>query len=152
MAPVPIQLSNDYTMAAVHVDAMREINSLKLKKQKEADEILKTYEPDLLVRQFLLTNLKKNLKNDGIYEFRIPFDILGESIDKMGEFFQSEPIKTFAGPTLFITGDKSPYRKQFIEQPALIKAQFPNSRIENIQDAGHWGNYSISRGIIYAMY
>lgn len=136
MAPMNIKLSNDYN---IHAQAMKEINDKKLKTQKEADLILQKYEPDLLVRQFLLTNLKKNLKNDGIYEFRLAYDILGQSIGHMGEFFQSEPKKVYLGPTLFITGGLSPYRKEFLEHPDLIKAQFPNSSVENIEGAGHWG-------------
>ena len=138
MPPLPIQLGPEFD---THIKAMREINRLKLKKQKEADELLKQYEPDLVIRQFLLTNLKKNLEKDGIYEFRIPYDILGESIQQMGDFFQSDATKKYTGDTLFITGDLSPYRKQFVEQPELIKAQFPNSRVENIQGAGHWGKH-----------
>ncbi|KAI7881504.1 Alpha/Beta hydrolase protein [Mucor mucedo] len=135
MPPIPIKLSTEYN---THAEAMKEINALQLKKQKEADEVLQKYEPDLIVRQFLLTNLKKNLKKDGIYEFRVAYDTLGRSIGHMGDFFQSEPNKVYHGPTLFITGDVSPYRKYFIQHADMIKAQFPNSRLENIKGAGHW--------------
>lgn len=137
MAPIPIKLSGEYQH---HVEAMREINRLQLKKQKEADKVLQQYEPDLVVRQFLMTNLKKNLNKDGVYEFRIPYDTLGRSIDQLGDFFQSQPpLETYQGSTLFITGGLSPYRREFLEHPDLIKAQFPNSRIVNIEGAGHWG-------------
>lgn len=146
MAPINIKLSKEYN---VHAKVMQEINDLKLKTQREADAILQRYEPDLLVRQFLLTNLKKNLKNEGIYEFRVAYDTLGRSIGHMGDFFQSEPKKIYSGPTLFITGGLSPYRKHFIEHADLIKAQFPHSSIENIEGAGHWGKilhiFSINR-------
>lgn len=136
MAPIPIKLSGEYQH---HVEAMREINRLQLKKQKEADKVLQQYEPDLVVRQFLMTNLKKNLNKDGVYEFRIPYDTLGRSIDQLGDFFQSQPpLETYQGSTLFITGGLSPYRREFLEYPDLIKAQFPNSRIVNIEGAGHW--------------
>ncbi|CAO3621598.1 unnamed protein product [Mucor hiemalis] len=141
MAPIQIKLSGEYNK---HVEAMREINRLKLKKQKDADKILEGYETDLVVRQFLLTNLKKNLSKDGIYEFRIPYDILGRSIDGLGDFFQLQPTVKYQGSTLFITGSLSPYRREFIEQPDLIKAQFPHSRIVNIEGAGHWGRYNKS--------
>jgi hypothetical protein len=118
---------------------MREINQMQLTKQKEADSVLQKYVPDILIRQFLLTNLKKNLNKNGIYEFRIPFEILGRSIENMGDFIKSD--KVYTGPTLFITGDKSEYKREFIQQPALIKKQFPNSTIENIKEAGHWGKF-----------
>lgn len=140
MPPIAFKLSKEYS---VHAQAMKEINELQLKKQKEADEVLQKYEPDLIVRQFLLTNLKKNLKKDGIYEFRVAYDTLGRSIGHMGDFFQSEPNKVYQGPTLFITGSLSPYQKYFINphDADLIKAQFPNSSLETIDGAGHWGTY-----------
>lgn len=147
MAPVQLQLTREYSD---HIEAMREIQSRKLTKQKEADEILQKYEPDLVVRQFLLTNLKKS-KSTGIYQFRIPFDILGRALSQMGgfSFGTTEPLlgskRQYKGPTLFITGGKSPFRKQFVEHPELIKAQFPNSTIENIEGAGHWGKIELSR-------
>jgi pimeloyl-ACP methyl ester carboxylesterase len=137
MAPVPLKLSREYSM---HIEAMRDIQSRRLTKQKEADDILKQYEPDLVVRQFLLTNLKKN-RSDGVYQFRIPFDILDRALGRMGQFDKLSPQQPYIGPTLFITGGKSPFRKQFIDHPDEIKAQFPNAIIENIPEAGHWGKY-----------
>jgi pimeloyl-ACP methyl ester carboxylesterase len=135
MSPIRIKLSTEYN---THVQAMREINAAQLKRQKEADLILQKYEPDLVVRQFLLTNLKKNLNKDGIYEFRIPYEILGRNISNMGDFLQSEAKLKYNRKTLFLTGGQSPYRKQFLRYPELIHAQFPNSRVANIEGAGHW--------------
>ncbi|KAI8645205.1 Alpha/Beta hydrolase protein [Parasitella parasitica] len=138
MAPVKLQLTREYSD---HIQAMRDIQSRKLTRQRDADEILKAFEPDLIVRQFLLTNLKKS-RSTGIYQFRIPFDILGQALSQLGGFsFETEPLpvsRLYQGPTLFITGGKSPFRKQFVDYPNLIKAQFPNSMIKNIAEAGHW--------------
>ncbi|KAL0136769.1 Alpha/Beta hydrolase protein, partial [Mucor lusitanicus] len=142
MAPIKLQLTREYSD---HIEAMREIQAKQLTKQKEADEILQKFEPDLIVRQFLLTNLKKS-RDTGVYQFRIPYDILGRALSQMGGFsFETQPLpesRQYQGPTLFITGGKSPFRKQFVDHPELIKAQFPNSVIENIEDAGHWGKES----------
>ncbi|KAL9541024.1 hypothetical protein MBANPS3_009355 [Mucor bainieri] len=139
MAPIKLQLTREYSD---HIEAMREIQSKQLTKQKEADEILQKFEPDLIVRQFLLTNLKKS-RSTGVYQFRIPYDILGRALSQMGGFsFETQLIsesRQYQGPTLFITGGKSPFRKQFVDHPEQIKAQFPNSVIQNIEDAGHWG-------------
>ncbi|CEP13627.1 hypothetical protein [Parasitella parasitica] len=139
MAPIKLQLTREYSD---HIEAMRDIQSRKLTKQRDADEILQKSEPDLVVRQFLLTNLKKS-KSTGIYQFRIPFDILGRALSQLGGFsFETEPLpvsRQYRGPTLFITGGKSPFRKQFIDHPDLIKTQFPDAIIDNIEEAGHWG-------------
>ncbi|OQV05229.1 hypothetical protein CLAIMM_10005 isoform 2 [Cladophialophora immunda] len=57
-APVDAALRGDF---GKYLDAMREIDELRprLKRQSEADKILAKYEPDLAIRQFLLTNLVK---------------------------------------------------------------------------------------------
>lgn len=140
MAPVPLKLTREYS---VHIQAMREIQARRFNRQSEADAFLKQFEPDLVVRQFLLTNLKKNPTN-GIYEFRIPYDILDHALGRMGGFDPSSPQQPYTGPTLFITGGKSPFRKHFIEHPEDITTLFPNSTVENIEDAGHWGNNVVS--------
>ncbi|KAI8076503.1 Alpha/Beta hydrolase protein [Gilbertella persicaria] len=131
IAPVHLPLTREYHD---HIRIMRDIQSRRLTKQKEADKILQTVEPDLVVRQFLLTNLKKN-KEDGVYQFRNPLSILENALSRLGEFRQTG---TYEGPTLFITGDKSPFRKPFIRQPELAKRYFPNAEIVNVKGAGHW--------------
>ncbi|KAG0163452.1 hypothetical protein DFQ28_011677 [Apophysomyces sp. BC1034] len=131
IAPVPMRLAHDHQM---YVEGMRAVNSEAPSKQKEADKILQTYEPDLLIRQFLLTNLKR--QQDGIYRFRVPYEILGRSLGALGEFLP-DPLH-YNGPTLFITGGESPYRKPFLEYPDIVQSQFPCSRIENIEGVGHW--------------
>ncbi|KAI9469798.1 MAG: Alpha/Beta hydrolase protein [Benjaminiella poitrasii] len=132
IAPVYHKLSREYDH---HIEAMREIQARQLTKQKEADKILQKFEPDLIVRQFLLTNLKKD-RATGVYQFRIPFDILGRSLNHMGEFSNNQ--QQYTGPTLFITGGASPFRKPFVNQSEIIKQQFPNSHIMTIEGAGHW--------------
>ncbi|KAF7728552.1 hypothetical protein EC973_005956 [Apophysomyces ossiformis] len=132
IAPLHMPLSREFQM---YVEGMRAIDAVSPTKQKVADEILQTYEPDLIVRQFLLTNLKRH--KDGIYRFRVPYDTLGDSLGRLGEFL-TEPLH-YEGPTLFITGGRSPYRKPFLKHPNLVQKQFPRSHIENIEDVGHWG-------------
>ncbi|KAI8882811.1 alpha/beta-hydrolase [Backusella circina FSU 941] len=133
MPPAKVQLTREY---ADWVTAMRDINDRKLTTQKEAYSLLEKVEKDLVVRQFLLTNLKKR-KEDGYYQFRIPYDILGRSLHHMGDF-RNEPDEVYNGSTLFITGGLSPFRVDFLRNPEIIKQRFPNSVIENIDGAGHW--------------
>ncbi|KAI8367300.1 Alpha/Beta hydrolase protein [Blakeslea trispora] len=131
IAPVHLPLTREYHD---HIRIMRDIQSRRLTRQKEADEILQTVEPDLVVRQFLLTNLKKN-KTDGVYQFRVPLGILENALAHLGEFRQKGQ---YHGPTLFMTGSKSPFRKPFQRTPQLVPLYFPNADIVTVEDAGHW--------------
>jgi pimeloyl-ACP methyl ester carboxylesterase len=135
IAPVLHPLSRDYYG---HIDVMNEIQARKLTKQKDAYDLIAKVEPDPVVQQFLLTNLKKN-RSDGVYQFRIGLDNLGQSLGNLGEFVPLKPDAVYTKPTLFITGGESPFRKPFLEQPETIKALFPNSSIENVEGVGHWG-------------
>lgn len=57
-APVDAALKSDF---GTYVNAMREIEDHRppVARQSDADKILQKYEPDLAIRQFLLTNLVK---------------------------------------------------------------------------------------------
>lgn len=131
IAPIHVPLFKDNHD---YVQAMKHILQSKVTTQKEADRILQQYEPNLSIRQFLLTNLTKD-KKTGIYQFRVPVDLLGESLGDLGTFIQHH---RYLGPTLFITGGDSPYRKPFLTQPDLIQQQFPHSTVTCIDQASHW--------------
>ncbi|KAI8374321.1 Alpha/Beta hydrolase protein [Radiomyces spectabilis] len=131
IAPAHMKLSRDFDE---HIEAMRAIDDAGLEKHKEADAILARYEPDLGVRQFLLTNFKR--QPEGHYQFRVPYDILASALGNMGEFLIDEA--QYSGPTRFILGGNSPYRKPFIDNPDLPKARFPNADVKVIEGAGHW--------------
>ncbi|KAI8581707.1 hypothetical protein K450DRAFT_230815 [Umbelopsis ramanniana AG] len=132
MAPAVKRLSSDF---ASYIGSMDEIQMAKLTKRSEADTILKKVEPDLSIRQFLLTNLKKD-DDTGIYKFRIPYKTLGESLDNMTAFMDHK-MEPYDGPTLFIAGGKSNYIKPDRDGDH-IREQFPNSEIKVIEGAGHW--------------
>ncbi|KAI8138194.1 Alpha/Beta hydrolase protein, partial [Fennellomyces sp. T-0311] len=133
IAPFSLPLSNDF---AAYIDAMRKIDAANLKKQSDADKMLQEYESDVGVRMFLLTNLKR--QSDGVYRFRIPYDILGKALGNMGDFSQWASQQCYDKPTLFVAGGKSGYCKPLAKYPDQLKAMFPDSRVEVIDDAGHW--------------
>lgn len=132
IAPFSLPLSNDF---ATYVEAMRNIDSRSLKKQSEADKILAEYEKDISVRQFLLTNLKR--QSDGVYRFRIPYETLGKALGKVGRFDAAG--LQYNAPTLFIAGGKSSYGKPLATRSDEVKNMFPNSDLKVVEGAGHWG-------------
>lgn len=131
MAPVKVKLSADF---AKYVIAMKEIQQANVQKQSEADTILKQCVPDLGVRQFLLTNLKRNASGDG-YSFRVPIETLGDSLEKLGQFDFVPGQDRYEGKALFIRGGRSGYIKE--REMGLVKEFFPHSRVETL-DTGHW--------------
>lgn len=135
IAPAVLPLSSDF---GSYVKAMDEIQKANLTKRSDADKILAQTEPDIGIRQFLLTNLKKD-EQTGLYKFRVPYDILGKSLGNMSDFMEEE-TQPFEKPTLFIAGGNSGYIKPEKNGPA-IKHQFPKSNIKVIKGAGHWGEY-----------
>ncbi|KAJ1914344.1 hypothetical protein H4219_004835 [Mycoemilia scoparia] len=144
MSPVHYPLSGDFR---AYTRALKEIEKAGVKSQKEADQMLQKYEKDLGIRQFLLTNMKKQSQQSGGYVCRVPLDIIDESIENMGKWptvpppstntssSMGEDTRQYVGPTLFISGAKSSYI-----QPKYypdIEKYFPNSDIETL-DTGHW--------------
>ncbi|KAG0354895.1 hypothetical protein BGZ54_001421 [Gamsiella multidivaricata] len=131
IAPVQVTLSSEF---AKYVEVMKEIQKANVKKQSEADAIMKNYVSDLGVRQFLLTNLKRNAAGDG-YSFRIPIETLGKSLETLGHIDFKPGQDRYEGKTLVIKGTKSKYIQKKDED--LIRTFFPNSRIAELE-TGHW--------------
>lgn len=109
----------------------------------------------LPTRQFLLTNAITDPTTQTL-RFRIPLDIISESIPQIGEFpyLPPSPAKgtpaapttsehhetqteqpTWSGPTLFIKGAHSAYINH--RNLPSCRAFFPHMQLETL-DAGHW--------------
>ncbi|KAJ1863199.1 hypothetical protein LPJ78_004217 [Coemansia sp. RSA 989] len=135
MVPKEFGLAHDF---ALYVQKLQEIEQSQITSQGRADEMLKTSEPDISVRQFLLTNMKKS-KADGTYKSRIPLQLLGDSLkDIMGWDIKGQ----YNGPTLFIGGKRSPY----VKPPSYpeMKRFFPNYTLKEL-DTGHWVHAEMPR-------
>ncbi|KAI8088740.1 Alpha/Beta hydrolase protein [Halteromyces radiatus] len=131
IAPVHMPLLSEFPR---YVEGFKMIESRQPTRQTDAEQLMMQYEPDPAIRQFLLTNVKKS-RQDGVYRLRVPIDILGNALGNLGEFIQGHQ---YHGPTLFITGGISPYRKLFLAHPDLVDQQFPHSTMEVMPNCGHW--------------
>ena len=151
-APVDAALKGDF---GTYVKAMREIEeaNLRVKRQSEADKILLKYEPDLGIRQFLLTNLVKmpvQSTDGGSHEqrshgtspgetelrFRIPLGTLAKALPNMADFpFKDPETHQYKGPTLVVRGTKSHYVAD--ETLPVIGNFFPRFELLDV-DCGHW--------------
>ena len=150
-APVNASLKSDFNK---YVQGLWDIEEAQVKKQQEADIILKRYEevgcsslvPCLLhanllpcqalpIRQFLLTNLVRSSDGECL-RLRIPIKTLASNLDKMGSFQFNNPDEArYNGRTLIVRGTKSHYVADDVLP--LIGGFFPTFKLIDL-DSGHW--------------
>ncbi|KAI1462220.1 alpha/beta-hydrolase [Annulohypoxylon moriforme] len=140
-APTDVALSSSF---ARYIEGMRRIEAANITRQADADAILKDYEDDIAIRHFLLGNLYRpsppssSSTSSGPLpqKFRVPLDILGRSLNHLGDFpFKDPSVARFEKPALFVRGTRSPYVPD--EVIPLIGQFFPRFRMVDIE-AGHW--------------
>ena len=121
-----------YPMHHQHILAgMHAIDLSKIKLRNEAEDILKQYIDSDGVRQFLLKNLY--WKEKGQLAWRMNLKVLEREMENILSLL---PEKEVMLPTLFIRGELSNYiLDEDIEQ---LEAQFPDSEIVTLKNAGHW--------------
>lgn len=103
-----------------------------IKSRSEADNQLALYVSEASVRQFLLKNLYWETREK--LGLRMNLNALMENESEIG--VELPKNNTFAGKTLFLKGEFSEYVMP--EDESLIKAHFPNAKIEMISKSGHW--------------
>ncbi|KAK0211033.1 alpha/beta-hydrolase [Desarmillaria ectypa] len=119
-----------------YVEVMKRIEAMKVKTRKEAIEILHETEKDPSIVMFLLTNLVVPPHTSHKHtHFRIPINILGNSIQDIGSFPYEGGERRWGGKTLFIKGAKSAYINR--HNNPIAKSFFPNMVLETL-DTGHW--------------
>ncbi|KAJ7893442.1 alpha/beta-hydrolase [Mycena olivaceomarginata] len=115
-----------------YIAAMKRIEAAKISTRKEALEILNEYEKDPDVCAFLLTNL---VVQPNASHFRIPVDLMGDSMEEIGSFPFDPEETQWTRNTLFVKGAKS----SFINRHNIPLAEkfFPAMKIETL-DTNHW--------------
>ena len=112
--------------------ALSEVDFSIQKSRKEIEAILSNYIPETGVIQFLMKNIYRKEKNELAYRFNLP--VLLKKYSEVVTSFQSTNV--FSKPTLFLKGCNSSYITS--EDLVTIKRNFPNARIEEISNSGHW--------------
>jgi pimeloyl-ACP methyl ester carboxylesterase len=110
--------------------------------RRQIEDVLAPDIPDLVVRQFLLKNLRSvsattaasSSPRPSHFEWRIPLEFLFKKYPNICEAIS--PCAPFPGPALFLRGGKSHY----ISENGLpeIRQLFPRAELETISGAGHW--------------
>lgn len=114
------------------LSGLEALQQTTLTSRKEADTLLANYEPEMGVRAFLLKNLYR--KDSGEYSLRLNLKSIIANYEN--DLDAAPSGKSFTGKALFIKGGNSNY----IENSHIptIKSLFPNAKLEEIADAGHW--------------
>lgn len=114
------------------LDGLQALDFTHLSSRAEVDQTLKNYIPDMGVRMFLMKNLYWRAK--GQLGLRLNLGSLVKNVSEIG--VPLDPDKRYYGETLFLKGQKSNYILK--EDHTSIQSQFPNSKLVEIADAGHW--------------
>lgn len=118
------------------ISSLRNLPIKIIESRKEADTILSERVPSERVRSFLLKNLTRVGHQ---FQWKLNLDILATQIEHVMDGFDlSNPdhLSQKDFPILFIKGNKSDYIGK--EDESAIKLFYPESKIENIPEAGHW--------------
>lgn len=119
--------------------AMMEIDFTKIKSRNDVDDFLAQKIDDSNIRQFLLKNVA-NDKNSHLYKWRVNAEVLYDHLDEIvsgvNKHWLDDRIPITSYPVIFIRGMKSKYILP--EDEPMIKEIYPDSKIIDIPDAGHW--------------
>lgn len=112
--------------------ALGRVDLQQVKSRGEVDEILQPYIAEAGVRQFILTNLYRDV--DGQYRWRMNLPVLIDCYKDLQAANTSGLV--YEGRTLFIKGELSNYIQA--DYAHEIKQRFPAAEFKIIQQTGHW--------------
>jgi pimeloyl-ACP methyl ester carboxylesterase len=119
--------------------AMQEIDFSKIKSRNDVDDFMVQKIDDVNIRQFLLKNVAKDKINHQ-YKWRVNAEVLYDHLDEIvsgvNKNWFEDRIPVTSYPVIFIRGMKSKYILP--EDEPMIKEIYPDSKIIDIPDAGHW--------------
>ena len=119
--------------------AMQEIDFTKIKSRNDVDDFMAEKIDDERIRQFLLKNVAKDKKKKQ-YKWRVNAEVLYNHLEEIVSgvnknwFDDRIPISSY--PVIFIRGMKSKYILP--EDEILINEIYPDARLVDIPEAGHW--------------
>jgi pimeloyl-ACP methyl ester carboxylesterase len=116
------------------LQGLASIDLKTLKSRTEANELLKRFEENEGVRQFLLKNLWRNPAKNNEFDWRINVPVITKNIDVVG--FELSNEHAVNQPVLFIRGAESNYIQS--EDERKIWDLFPDYELITIEGAGHW--------------
>lgn len=114
------------------IESLAELDVATITSRKAAMEALADRVPDVKLRGFLLTNLKRVDRTT--FKWGINLDGIRRNYQSI--WTRIVPGRTFSGPVLVVRGADSDYIKPVDED--LFRSFFPNVKFVTIPNAGHW--------------
>jgi len=117
---------------------MEDLNLVTVTSRKEIDNFLAEKLDNSTLRQFLIKNIHRN--KEGYFEWKINVPVLRYALNAVTSevssawFADRKPILNY--PVTFIRGLNSDYITD--QDIPLIKDIYPEARVIDIPDAGHW--------------
>ena len=114
------------------LNALKALDLPAFTSRAEVDEALAEQIKEPAIRQFLLKNLDSNEGSD--YRWKMNLPAIYENYPRINSAIESSRV--YDGPALFIKGGRSNYIAE--KDEAQIKSLFPEAKMQQIPDAGHW--------------
>lgn len=114
------------------LDGLASLQGERIDSRRQADERLAEFVPEAPIRQFILKSLERD--EDGAFRWRLNVPAILHNYDDL-RLAVCDGCQ-YAGPTLFIRGEKSNYIAE--RNHPEIAAKFPNSDIATVAGASHW--------------
>ena len=119
-----------------YVAGMRSLGLQDLPDRATADAALQPYEPDPVIRSFLLQNLRRDKAPGGHgWRWQLNLDLLSRVMDEVGDWPDID-APPYEGPVLWVAGANSDYIRP--EYADLMRTLFPRVRLVTVKNAGHW--------------
>lgn len=122
----PIAYGHDQSQ---YIKAMQSVDLTRVQKRSDAVEQLAEMVEDSTLQSFFTQSLDVAGKR-----WKLNLDVLGRNMHHILGFPNIQG--SFRGPTLFLSGNESPYVQD--DGKARAKAFFPNARFAKLKGAGHW--------------
>ncbi|MEN8116312.1 MAG: alpha/beta fold hydrolase, partial [Bacteroidota bacterium] len=142
IAPKDYLLTNENSQFYLHQNillAMQEIDFSMVKSRNDVDDLMAEKLDDARIRQFLLKNVVKDSATKQ-YRWRLNaevlYDYLEEIVSGVNRNWLDDRIPISTYQVIFIRGALSNYILP--EDEGLIREIYPDTRIVDIPEAGHW--------------
>lgn len=132
IAPVRYQRLSSF---GDYVMGMRSIDLSRIETRAEADERLRPYVPDQVVRSFLLQNLRRDPGSESGWRWQMNLSLLGAELADLGDW-PDLGTQPYPGPVLWVAGADSDYI--IPEYAPAMRALFPRTQLLTVKHAGHW--------------
>lgn len=134
IAPVTYRPRHDAVM-----EGLKQVDLEQVKSRQDADRMLSEYVEMLPVRQFLLKNLQRVPTDEqksgaAVFRWRLNLPVIQACYDNLAA--APDGAGPYAGPTLFIKGEDSPYIQE--KHRDTVLSLFPGADVKVIQGTGHW--------------